>query len=107
VREADQPIGTCGQALGRGLVPRLSSGTLQLSIRCSSFHFRPRRSFPVSVAGEVAEFDAGSPRRTFCWATVGSVKQIASTAPSVPTYDDRMVASQFWFVLTANICAPD
>ena len=45
---ADHPIGTCGQALDRGLFPRLSIGTLQLSIRCSSIHFRPMRSFPVS-----------------------------------------------------------
>jgi hypothetical protein len=36
------------QLLGRGLLPRLSIGTLQLSIRCSSIHFLPVRSFPVS-----------------------------------------------------------
>lgn len=50
-------VGTCWQALGRGLVPRLSNGTLQLSIRCSSVHFGPRRSLPVSelaLAGRVA-----------------------------------------------------
>jgi hypothetical protein len=34
--------------LDRGLLPRLSIGTLQLSIRCSSIHFLPIRSFPVS-----------------------------------------------------------
>jgi hypothetical protein len=45
------PIGTWGQVLGRGLVPRLSIGTLQLSIRCSSIHFLPSRSFPVSAVG--------------------------------------------------------
>jgi len=45
----DHPAGTCGQALERGLLPRLSIGTLQLSIRCSSIHFLPMRSFPVSV----------------------------------------------------------
>jgi len=45
---ADHPDGTCGQALDRGLRPRLSIGTLQLSSRCSSIHFLPRRSFPVS-----------------------------------------------------------
>jgi hypothetical protein len=44
----DHPIGTWGQALERGLLPRLSIGTLQLSIRCSSIHFLPMRSFPVS-----------------------------------------------------------
>jgi hypothetical protein len=44
----DHPDGTCGQVLDRGLLPRLSIGTLQLSIRCSSIHFLPMRSFPVS-----------------------------------------------------------
>jgi hypothetical protein len=44
----DHPDGTCGQVLGRGLLPRLSIGTLQLSILCSSIHFLPVRSFPVS-----------------------------------------------------------
>ena len=48
MRRLNYPVGTCWQALGRGLVPRLFSGTLQLSIRCSSIHFRPRRSLPVS-----------------------------------------------------------
>jgi len=37
--------------MDRGLVPRLSIGTLQLSIRCSSIHFLPSRSLPVSTAG--------------------------------------------------------
>jgi hypothetical protein len=46
------PVGACWQVLGRGLVPRLSIGTLQLSIRCSSIHFLPSRSLPVSGAGE-------------------------------------------------------
>jgi hypothetical protein len=36
------------QVLDRGVLPRLSIGTLQLSIRCSSIHFLPMRSFPVS-----------------------------------------------------------
>ena len=44
----DHPDGMCEQALDRGLRPRLSIGTLQLSSRCSSIHFLPRRSFPVS-----------------------------------------------------------
>src|SRR5262247_2351232 len=30
--ESDQPVGACEQALGLGLLPRLSTGTLQLSI---------------------------------------------------------------------------
>src|SRR5262249_41637970 len=37
------------QVSSRGLAPRLSIGTLQLSIRCSSIHFLPKRSFPVST----------------------------------------------------------
>src|SRR5215475_2279129 len=37
------------QVSSRGLIPRLSIGTLQLSIRCSSIHFLPKRSFPVST----------------------------------------------------------
>src|SRR5262244_800718 len=37
------------QVSSRGLVPRLSIGSLQLSIRCSSIHFLPKRSFPVST----------------------------------------------------------
>jgi hypothetical protein len=45
---ADHPDGTCGQVLDRGLLPRLPIGTLQLSSRCSSIHFLPMRSFPVS-----------------------------------------------------------
>jgi hypothetical protein len=48
--------------LERGLLPRLSIGTLQLSIRCSSIHFLPMRSFPVSdgplVGTAVAAFGA-------------------------------------------------
>jgi hypothetical protein len=48
------PVGIWGQVLGRGLLPRLSIGTLQLSIRCSSIHFLPSRSFPVSTAGPFA-----------------------------------------------------
>ena len=40
-----------GPLTDRGLVPRLSIGTLQLSIRCSSIHFLPSRSLPVSASG--------------------------------------------------------
>ncbi len=58
-----QRVGICGQSLGRGLDPRLSIGTLQLSIRCSSIHFLLRRSLPVRIAGELPEFGVGSPRR--------------------------------------------
>jgi hypothetical protein len=44
---ARHPDVICEQSLDRGLLPRLSIGTLQLSIRCSSIHFLPMRSFPV------------------------------------------------------------
>ena len=47
------PVGIASQVFGRGLVPRLSFGTLQLSIRCSSIHFLPSLSFPVSPIGPV------------------------------------------------------
>jgi hypothetical protein len=59
------PVGAWGQMLGRGLAPRWSIGTLQLSIRCSSIHFLPSRCFPVSGVGEfefqgrIAALDAG------------------------------------------------
>src|SRR6266581_6052337 len=67
------PVGTCAQALGLGLYPRLSIGTLQLSIRCSSIHFLPRRSFPVSVPCWIADFGEGrSSAGAFC-ATVENV----------------------------------
>src|SRR5262249_60693997 len=33
----------------RGFGPRFWGGTLQLSSRCSSIHFSPRRSLPVST----------------------------------------------------------
>src|ERR1700722_1278699 len=41
--------GALEQVSGLGLIPRLSAGTLQLSIRCSSDHLGPSRSFPVSA----------------------------------------------------------
>src|SRR5258706_1003187 len=56
------PVGTRGHVLGRGLVPRLSIGTLQLSIRCSSIHCLPSRSFPVSTAGTLEGIAFGSGR---------------------------------------------
>jgi len=52
----DHPDGMCEQALDRGLRPRLSIGTLQLSSRCSSIHFLPRRSFPVSDGPRLVRF---------------------------------------------------
>jgi len=65
--------------LGRGLAPSLSIGILQLSIRCSSIHFFPSRSFPVSTAGPckgwvVAFGIGGSPVGALSWADAGSAK---------------------------------
>jgi hypothetical protein len=74
-------MGTWGQVLGRGLVPRLSIGTLQLLIRCSSIHFLPSRSFPVSTSGALkgAAFGfGGSPAYSLSCAAAGNARQIVS-----------------------------
>jgi hypothetical protein len=81
----------------------LSSGTLQLSIRCSSIHFLPRRSFPVSVSVEVLESGTGSLRRELSCAVAGSAKKIARSAPTVPMYDDRMMVLEVHVVFAASI----
>ncbi|WP_157817301.1 MULTISPECIES: hypothetical protein [Bradyrhizobium] len=73
----DQLDGACGQTLERGFVPRLSGGTLQLSMRCSSVHLRPSRSLPVSVRCCTASA-AGAP---FC-ANVGAIKVSATRQPN-------------------------
>jgi hypothetical protein len=82
LRGQHHPAGTWGQVLGRGLVPRLSIGTLQLSIRCSSIHFLPSRSFPVSdrgvLEGKLAAFDVGG-SSGLSWADAGNASQIANT----------------------------
>src|SRR5882757_4691285 len=70
--------------------PRLSIGTLQLSIRCSSIHFLPSRSLPVSVAGELAAFGAGWPRGLLSCAFAGCARQAARNATAVPLYNDRI-----------------
>ncbi|WP_375411332.1 hypothetical protein [uncultured Bradyrhizobium sp.] len=46
--------------LDRGRDPCLSKGTLQLSIRCSSFHFSPSRSLPVRLPGALEGAGAGA-----------------------------------------------
>jgi hypothetical protein len=60
----------------------LSIGTLQLSIRCSSIHFLPSRSFPVSdrgvFEGKLAAFDVGR-SSGLSWADAGHASQIANT----------------------------
>src|SRR5713226_5311756 len=84
-------VGIWGQVPGRGLLPRLSIGTLQLSIRCSSIHFLPSRSFPVSTAGsfEGTAFGSGrSPAGSLPWADAGSARQIASSETSDRPYKD-------------------
>ena len=53
------PQGRCSAAAWSA---RLSIGTLQLSIRCSSIHFLPSRSLPVSPAGR-SEGCVTAPRR--------------------------------------------
>jgi hypothetical protein len=60
----------------------MSIGTLQLSMRCSSIHLRPRRSFPVSVRGAVAEIAVGgSGGAAFC-AVAGNAREIPNNAAS-------------------------
>jgi hypothetical protein len=51
-------VDACEQVFDRGAIPRFSIGTLQLSMRCSSIHFLPSRSFPVSVADVLARMAA-------------------------------------------------
>jgi hypothetical protein len=59
----------------------LSIGTLQLSIRCSSIHFLPSRSFPVSdrgvFEGKLAASDVGR-SSWLSWADAGHTSQIAN-----------------------------
>lgn len=76
--------------LGRGLDPRRSIGTLQLSMRCSSIHLRPRRSFPVSVRGAVAETGAGSSGGDRFCAMAGNASEIPNNAASDPLDEYRM-----------------
>jgi hypothetical protein len=45
---------------GRGLGPRRSSGTLQLSTRCSSLALRPSRSFAVRVGWDATGLAIGT-----------------------------------------------
>jgi hypothetical protein len=88
---ADYPVGIWVQLLDRGRVPRLSRGTLQLSIRCSSIHFRPSRSLPVSD-GDVL-IGATWFGRVSC-AGVADVKPTTTNVPNSPPYKARMTASQ-------------
>jgi hypothetical protein len=71
------------QLPGRGLAPRLSIGTLQLSIRCSSIHFLPSRSFPVSgvdpFEGRRAAFGAAWLAGLSC-ADAANASAVASSA---------------------------
>jgi hypothetical protein len=89
--------------LGRGRDPRLSIGTLQLSIRCSSIHFLPSRSLPVSVAGELAAFGAGCLRRVLSCASAGSARQTATNATTVPLYNDRIAGlAESWSMVAGT-----
>jgi hypothetical protein len=64
--------------LGRGLAPRWSIGTLQLSIRCSSIHFLPSRSFPVSTSGALNGAALGFDGGSLSCAAAGNARQIVS-----------------------------
>jgi hypothetical protein len=69
----------------------LSIGTLQLSIRCSSIHFRPSRSLPVSdgdVLVGAAWFDCVP-----C-ANADSAHPMVRNELSNAADEDRMMASQ-------------
>jgi hypothetical protein len=68
----------------------LSIGTLQLSIRCSSIHFLPRRSFPVNVRGAVAGSPAGWSGGDPLCAIAGHASEIASNEASDPLHKNRM-----------------
>jgi hypothetical protein len=89
------PVGTWGQMLRRGLVPRFSIGTLQLSIRCSSIHFFPSRSFPVSTSGRlessIAAFGVrGSPAGALSSADAGKVRKSANNEAGNGLHGCRM-----------------
>jgi len=75
--------------LGRGFVPRLSGGTLQLSIRCSSVHFGPSRSLPVRVAGALAALSSGFASS----ASAGETRPISNSETMNFRYSDGMVTS--------------
>jgi hypothetical protein len=77
------------------LLPRLSTGTLQLSIRCSSIHFLPSRSFPVRVRCWIAGFGMGRSSDGAFWATAENVRpdnarQSVKDATSEDLYANRM-----------------
>jgi len=72
--------GLLAQALGRDLMPRLSTGTLQLSMRCSSVHFGPSRSLPVSTGTAVAPPRACRPSS----AAAQDSNAISSNAQAIP-----------------------
>src|SRR4051794_35963687 len=59
-------------------------------MRCSSIHFLPSRSLPVSVVGEPAEIGAGWPRRAPSCASARGARQTARNAATVPAYNDRI-----------------
>src|SRR6202165_6394588 len=72
--QPDPPRRDMRASAGARLAPRSSIGTLQLSIRCSSIHFLPSRSFPVSdrgvFEGKLAAFDVGG-SAVLSWADAG------------------------------------
>jgi hypothetical protein len=92
---SDQLEGLFEQALGRVLVPRLSTGTLQLSMRCSSVHFGPSLSLPVRAGRracvEVALVAARS--RDPSWAIAQATKPTVNNELAIPRHNNLMQAS--------------
>jgi hypothetical protein len=94
---ADRLKGHCdktfAQASGRGFAPRLSKGTLQLSTRCSSIHFPPRRSFAVSILGESEEEGVGELRWTTASLRPARDRSCAETGDAAQVVNDSSKTS--------------
>jgi hypothetical protein len=100
-RATSQLDGLLVQALGRGLLPRLSMGTLQLSMRCSSVHFGPSRSLPVSSGRRVcAGVAPRSCRLSSAWAQEANA--MTSKAPAIPRGNLMQASSNVW----ASVATP-
>jgi hypothetical protein len=89
------PAEPLGQVSGRGLGPRLSSGTLQLSVRCSSVHFSPRCSFPVSIFCAF-EIDAVPGRRITALSLAAGPASCASDADTEAMMSSREGRAEVW-----------
>ena len=76
-------VGACTQLSGRCLVPRLSSGTLQLSNRCSSLHFSPSRSLPVRWPAPLGSVAVSAPSPALPGRTVGAPTSAGVAEPAL------------------------